>query len=117
MEKDKVNNEVMCFYFDKGSLQVIDDAKDLKAAVNTVRILSKSCMFFWVFRFAKNTNFLLKGGIHLFSMRIFRVQFRFSQVPRLVEFLDRKYFVQTPAESNAHAQLCYQGLCQPPRYL
>ena len=38
----------------------------LKAAVNTVWILSKSCMFFWVFRFAKNTNFLLKGGIRFF---------------------------------------------------
>ena len=87
----------------------------VKAAVNTVNtvwILSKSCMFFWVFRFAKNTNFPL-----FFSMRIFRVQFRFSQVPRLVEFLDRIYFVQTPAQSNAHAQLCYQGLSQPPRYL
>ena len=74
-------------------------------------------MFFWVFRFATNTNFLLKGGIHFFSMRIFRVQFRFSQVPRLVEFLDRIYLVQTSAQSNAHAQLCYQGLCQPPQYL
>ena len=39
---------------------------DVKAAVNTVLILSKSCMFFWVFRFAKNTNFLLKGGIRFF---------------------------------------------------
>ena len=39
---------------------------DLKAAVNTVGILSKSCMFFWVFRFAKNTNFLPKGGIRFF---------------------------------------------------
>ena len=39
-----------------------------KVAVNTVRILSKSCMFFWVLRFAKITNFLLKGGIHFFSM-------------------------------------------------
>ena len=58
----------------------------LKVAVNTVRILSKSCMFFCVLRFAKNTNFLLKGGIHCFSMSIFRMQFRFSQVPRLVEF-------------------------------
>ena len=68
----------------------------IKVAVNTVWILSKSCMFFWVFRFAKNTNFLLnKGGIHFFSKRIFRVQFRFSQVPRLVEFLDRIYLVQT----------------------
>ena len=57
-----------------------------KVAVNTVRILSKSCMFFCVLRFAKNTNFLLKGGIHCFSMSIFRLQFRFSQVPRLVEF-------------------------------
>ena len=74
-------------------------------------------MFFWVFRFAKNTNFLLKGGIHFFYMRIFRVQFRFSQVPRLVKFLDRIYLVQTSAQSNAHAQLCYQGLCQPPQYL
>ena len=45
------------------------------------------------------------------------MQFCFSQVPRLVEFLDRIYFVQTSAQSNAHAQLCYQGLCQPPRYL
>ena len=70
---------------------------EVKAAVNTVLILSKSCMFFWVFRFAKNTNFLLKGGIRFFSMRIFRVQFRFSQVPRLVEFLDIIYFVQTSA--------------------
>ena len=50
-------------------------------------------------------------------MRIFRVQFRFSQVPRLVKFLDRIYLVQTSAQSNAHAQLCYQGLCQPPQYL
>ena len=76
-------------------------------------------MFFGVFRFAKNTNnFLLKYDIHFFSMRIFRVQFRFiSQVPRLIEFLDIIYFVQTPAQSNAHAQLCYQGLCQPSRYL
>ena len=74
-------------------------------------------MFFWVFRFAKNTNFLLKGEIHFFSRRIFRVQFRFSQVPRLVKFLDRIYLVQTSAQSNAHAQLCYQGLCQPPQYL
>ena len=89
----------------------------LKVAVNTVWILSKNCMFFWVFRFAKNTNFLLKGGIHFFYMRIFRVQFRFSQVPRLVKFLDRIYLVQTSAQSNAHAQLCYQGLCQPPQYL
>ena len=39
---------------------------ELKAAVNTVLILSKSCMFSWVFRFAKNTNFLLKGGIRFF---------------------------------------------------
>ena len=31
----------------------------LKAAVNTVCILSKSCIFFGVFRFAKSTNFLL----------------------------------------------------------
>ena len=38
----------------------------LKAAVNTVRILSKSCMFFGVFRFAENTNFLHKGGIRFF---------------------------------------------------
>ena len=89
----------------------------LKVAVNTVLILSKNCMFFGVFRFAKNTNFLLKGGIHFFYMRIFRVQFRFSQVPRLVKFLDRIYLVQTSAQSNAHAQLCYQGLCQPPQYL
>ena len=58
-----------------------------------------------------------KGGIHFFYMRIFRVQFRFSQVPRLVKFLDRIYLVQTSAQSNAHAQLCYQGLCQPPQYL
>ena len=76
----------------------------VKVAVNTVRILSKSCMFFGVLRFAKNTNFLLKGGIHFFSMRIFRLQFRFSQVPRLVEFLDRIYLVQTPAQSNAEYQ-------------
>ena len=59
----------------------------------------------------------LKGGIHFFYMRIFRVQFRFSQVPRLVKFLDRIYLVQTSAQSNVHAQLCYQGLCQPPQYL
>ena len=99
------------FILDISSLDV------LKAAVNTVWILARSCMFFGVLRFAKNTNFLFKGGIHYFSMRIFRVQFRFSQLPRLVEFLDKIYFVQTPAQSNAHAQLCYQGLCQPPRYL
>ena len=50
-------------------------------------------------------------------MWIFLVQFRFSQVPRLGELLDRLYFVQTLTQSNAHAQLYYQGLCQPSRYL
>ena len=29
------------------------------------------------------------------------MQFRFSQVPRLVEFLDKMFFIQTPAQSNA----------------
>ena len=49
----------------------------LKAAVNTVVwILSNSCMFFWVFRFAKNTNW-----DSFFPMRIFLVQFRFSPLP------------------------------------
>ena len=39
MEKDKVKNEVMCFYFDKGRLQVIDDVKDLKFETCPLRLI------------------------------------------------------------------------------
>ena len=45
-------------------------AASLKAAVNNVvlvLIYSKSCMFFGVFRFAKEMKFLNKGGIYSIS--------------------------------------------------
>ena len=38
MEKDKAENEVMCCYFDKGSLQVID-VKDLEFATCPLRLI------------------------------------------------------------------------------